>query len=366
MTPHFRLSVLASLAAACTLLGPEPGGAQGWIVDLSAGHSVHDPVHSAVGTTGVTLGLRHEGAPWFFVSGGAPFDSAGLPWGALGLGGRLATRGTRLSLGLDVGGHGFAFADRHLQQSGGGVAAEAMPVLALRTRGAGLEVRSGAVHTGTVYGGESSGRTIHQTDARAVLGADWLVLSGEGRYLRAAEADYPYVGAAAKATFARVSLSAHGGTWLTEAIPTPGWGVGARVRLHGATEAHLSFQQETSDPLYWNTPRRGWNAGFSHRIGRVPRGAAAPFAPLAKPGTTTFRLPLRDFADAPRVAGDFSGWTDVLMTRDGDAWSVTLPIAAGVYRYAFRRADGDWFVPEQLPGREPDGFGGFNAVLIVP
>jgi hypothetical protein len=355
-----------SLIAACTLLVPARGEAQGWIVDLSAGHFVDEPVQAALGTTGLTLGVRHEGRPWFFLSAGAPFDSAGLPWGAIGLGGRLATSGKRVSLGLDAGAHGFAFVDRGLRQGGGGLSAEAMPVVGLRAGRVGIEMRSGVIHYGTVHSGEFGGRTIHQTDARAAVGAGWLVLAGESRLLRAAEADYPYIGGAVQAKLDRVSLSAHGGTWLTESIETPVWGVGARVRVHGAAEVHLAFEQETSDPLYWNAPRKSWSAGLSHRIGRTPRLVIPANVVTLAEGGITFRLPLEFSASAPRLAGDFSGWNEVPMVRTGAVWSVTLPIAAGVYRYAFRGAEGTWFVPEHLPGREADGYGGYNAVLIVP
>jgi len=54
------------------------------------------------------------------------------------------------------------------------------------------------------------------------------------------------------------------------------------------------------------------------------------------------------------------------MVRQGDAWVLTLPLGRGVYRYAYRGADGEWFVPEGTPGRQDDGFGGVAAVLIVP
>jgi hypothetical protein len=42
-----------------------------------------------------------------------------------------------------------------------------------------------------------------------------------------------------------------------------------------------------------------------------------------------------------------------------------LPIASGVYNYAFRSASGEWFVPASTPGRKDDGMGGHVAVLVV-
>jgi hypothetical protein len=43
-----------------------------------------------------------------------------------------------------------------------------------------------------------------------------------------------------------------------------------------------------------------------------------------------------------------------------------LPLASGVYRFAFVAADGEWFVPEGYPGRMDDDMGGYVAVLVVP
>jgi hypothetical protein len=104
---------------------------------------------------------------------------------------------------------------------------------------------------------------------------------------------------------------------------------------------------------------------MSRRIGRTPALAlpAALVTPVS--GRVTIRLPLSASDAAPTVAGDFSSWREIPMVRGADGWSVSLPLGPGAYRYAFRRPDGTWFVPEDAPGREPDGFGGFNAVLIV-
>jgi hypothetical protein len=45
---------------------------------------------------------------------------------------------------------------------------------------------------------------------------------------------------------------------------------------------------------------------------------------------------------------------------------IRLPLAAGVYQYAFRSATGEWFVPTSIAGRRDDGMGGHVAVLVVP
>jgi hypothetical protein len=69
---------------------------------------------------------------------------------------------------------------------------------------------------------------------------------------------------------------------------------------------------------------------------------------------------------SPSVAGEFSEWRPVAMTRAGDEWVLDLPLQSGVYRYAFVDASGEWFVPERYPGRVEDGFGGWVVLLVVP
>lgn len=360
-----RATVATTLVTGASLAPPSLEG-QEWIADLSAGHSVHDPLQTAVAATGMAVGIRHEGTPWFFFRVGAPFGDPGLPWSALGAGGRTSYRWGNLRVGMDVGAQAFAFVDRLAEESGGGVAGEVMPLVNLSTGALSLELRTGLNHYGTRYSGEAAGRTVTRMDARADVRAAPIALSGESRHVRAAEGAYSYVGGSAAVGDERVSLTVYAGSWLSDAIDTPAWGIASRIRISAAAEAQLSVHQESYDPLYWNTPRRSWSLALSHRIGRRPvPGDLAPVASAPGAGIT-FRLPLNSSPSAPRLAGDFTGWREILMTRNGDAWTVTLPVAAGVYRYAFRRADGVWFVPSGMPGREPDGFGGFNAVLIVP
>ena len=78
------------------------------------------------------------------------------------------------------------------------------------------------------------------------------------------------------------------------------------------------------------------------------------------------RLPV---GDAPpgnvSIAGDFNNWQAAPMQRENGEWVARLPLAPGVYHYAFRSAKGEWFVPETASGRRDDGMGGHVAVLVV-
>ena len=43
----------------------------------------------------------------------------------------------------------------------------------------------------------------------------------------------------------------------------------------------------------------------------------------------------------------------------------TDSLPPGVYHFGFR-VDGEWYVPEDAPGRVSDGYGQVNATLVVP
>ena len=80
----------------------------------------------------------------------------------------------------------------------------------------------------------------------------------------------------------------------------------------------------------------------------------------------TVRLPATDApAGGVSIAGDFNGWQPAEMQREGGEWIIRLALAPGVYHYAFRSVNGDWFVPPSAPGRRDDGMGGHVAVLVV-
>ena len=53
------------------------------------------------------------------------------------------------------------------------------------------------------------------------------------------------------------------------------------------------------------------------------------------------------------------------MQREGREWLLRLPLAPGVYHYAFRSDRGQWFVPPSVPNRRDDGMGGYVAVMVV-
>ena len=76
-----------------------------------------------------------------------------------------------------------------------------------------------------------------------------------------------------------------------------------------------------------------------------------------------------DCAEQISLAGSFNNWTqDVLLmepSRNG-LWSIELPLLnEGKYTYKFFVDSKEWVTDVDNPYREPDGFNGFNSVLII-
>jgi hypothetical protein len=360
-----RAAGLASIAPAL-LIAAASAPAQEWTADASVGRIAQPSLPGALGSTGAALGLRYEGPRWLYLTAGMPFDSAGPAWGALGAGARFSRPWRGIEAGIDADAHGFVYRDAIARANGGGATLEAMPLVAGERGPVRVELRSGLQHHTSSFDGETDSRTLHASDLRASAGTDAFRATAEGRYVRAPEGGYPYAGAGFEAARGPGSAWAYAGKWLSDAIDDPVWGAGARLRVRGRTDVYASVQQETNDPLFRNPPRRSWSIGVSRRLGRLAPAPPAVAGPELKLGGVTFRVPLSAAGAAPSLAGDFNGWQPVPMVRQGGAWVLTLPLGRGVYRYAYRGADGQWFVPEGTPGRVDDGFGGFSSVLVVP
>ncbi len=76
-----------------------------------------------------------------------------------------------------------------------------------------------------------------------------------------------------------------------------------------------------------------------------------------------------DTSEHISIAGDFNHWAkDILLLepgRDG-LWKISLPILPhGKYLYKFYIDERIWSEDIDNPYREPDGFGGFNSVLVI-
>ena len=76
-----------------------------------------------------------------------------------------------------------------------------------------------------------------------------------------------------------------------------------------------------------------------------------------------------DCAQTISLAGSFNHWAkDVLLMEPGKngIWKIEIPMPApGRYQYKFFLDDKMWMEDVDNPYREPDGFSGFNSVLLI-
>jgi len=269
----------------------------------------------------------------------------------------------RVSVGADVGAHGYSFRDRVVAQVGTGGTLEAIPFVRV-SEGAGfIEGRAGWRGHTLSFAGVRENRGVFETGARGGYGTT-LSVEGDARWVHAREGTYPFVGATVAYDVSPVQLWGHAGKWMAIDLDERVWGLGSGVSLGARTTVWASVRQDAPDPLYWNSTRRSWSVGLTQRLGRVP----APLVPVASSpaGAVAIRL---SATDAPSgtvsIAGDFNNWQPAPMQREGGEWIVRLPLTPGVYHYTFRSATGEWFVPPSAAGRRDDGLGGYVAVLVV-
>jgi Glycogen recognition site of AMP-activated protein kinase len=157
-----------------------------------------------------------------------------------------------------------------------------------------------------------------------------------------------------------------------EAVPS-----GFEARLGSALEAE---RRRAATP--WLTRRREFRlsplaglalaASFAGLVilgtlGVTGRGAAPVVAASAPDTVHLVRFVLvNPTASQVALVGDFNGWQGAALERSGDAasgvWSVSLPLAAGRYEYAFVVDGKRWIADPALP-RMRDEFGGEHSVL---
>jgi hypothetical protein len=312
--------------------------------------------------------VRYDGPRWLYLSAGAPLDSAGIPWAAAGAGWRASVPVRSLEAGVDLGAHGFGYRQEELETNGWGLTLVGLPYLALTSANARLELRSGLLRHASAFGDTTTARTVLDTGLRGWLAlASGVLLSAEGRLVRGEGASYAFAGAGAEVPVGPGAVWLRAGRWMADELDDGSWSAGVRLRLPGRTTLRAEYRSEGDDPLYWNGSRRGWTVGVSRAFGARPLAARPPAPVAARPvaGAVTVRLPVRESRRAPSLAGDFNGWKPAPMRRAGEFWEARLALSPGVYHYSFVRPDGSWFVPESVPNRRDDGFGGVNAVLVV-
>jgi hypothetical protein len=338
-------------------------------VDVSAGRIAYEPIALAEVSHNAVATLLYEATRdrWIYGTGAVPLRAPDPVWGAVGGSGRFLlprSTGRRVTVGADVAGEAFLFRDRVIPQSGRGGSLDALPFVRVSHGAASVEASGGVRGQTLSMAGITDRRAVFESGVRAIYEA--LSVKGEGtvRWVRAAEGTFPFVGASIVVGGSRAYVSGRAGRWLGGTFSSTEWGGGAGVTLGARSTLWVSLRRDAPDPLYWNASRRTWSVGLTQRLGARP----VPFRAAARAagGDVTIRLPQSEAAGTDLwIAGDFNGWMPVRMARDGDGWILRLPLAPGVYKYAFRRGAGEWFVPASDPTRRDDGMGGHVAVLVV-
>ncbi|HET9439259.1 MAG TPA: glycogen-binding domain-containing protein [Longimicrobiales bacterium] len=354
------------LCVAFLALTPAVMSAQGWTLDGYFGRGVYGTDAADVGSTNAVLGIRFDNQPrtWFYATLAAPLEADNPTWSAVGIGRRFIMSG-KLSAGIDLNSHAHGYRDPAFDAFGGGLTVAAMPLLAYYASSWNAELRSGLVQYHTALAGNKWSRRAHDTDARLTAVRGPFTLSGEGRYLRAEEDDYPYAGASVTYNASNFQVWLLGGRWFSDAIARGTWEAGAAVAVTDRISVWGSFRDQGIDPLYFNTARKSWNVGLSHRLGGG-RSTGALITPEVKGNSVFIRLPERHSRKPLFIGGDFNDWSPTPMVRAGGFWTAQLTLKSGAYHYAFRTADGEWFLPKDVAGRVPDGFGGHVGLIMVP
>jgi hypothetical protein len=333
-----------------------------WWVDAGIGGAGEDAVASRAGTNSAVLGIRRDGTSWLQASAGVPLDSSAA-WGSLALGTQVSRPG-RITLGGMAIAQAFGYASTSTAAEGWGAIAELGPVIE-HTRGAlEFELQSSLLGIWRDELGSTTSRLLHSSTFRLSVVSATTRAEGAAQYVAAEGTLFPFLRGSLTQDFGRAGWWGGIGKWLSDGIDEPEWSIGGYANVRPRLQLHASFRQETNDPIYETPRRRIWSAGAS--VGLTRRAAGAEPVPVHRfDQPITVRIPRGDEPVPPALAGDFNGWQPTTMTADGRWWTITFFLAPGVYRYSFRDADGQWFLPASIPYRVDDGFGGENGVLVV-
>lgn len=363
--------------------------AQTWYVEAQAGQirSALDPSatgQSAGAKSTLVGGVRYDHPTANFrASAAIPTKSNEPLWGSISGWKRLTFYRNRIFAGLDLAGNGFLLRERVAASStvpllppsgspsssyGSAVAGQALPVLGFDLGILEVRGRAGMAHYRSWLETQGRQRTVQLADVQATFAPESsFIITPVLRGYRADEGNYAYAGVSGAAGYSRLTGWGMVGQWVAGRGTQSGapWAVGATIKVHPRLGLNASRRHDTVDPLYSSPPQTSWSVGLAFQISGAPSLPPPPLPAAYVGGRATIRLPLSESPAAPRIAGDFNKWQPQPMVRSGDAWIYTLDVAPGVYSYAFINAKGEWFVPQNVPGRRDDGMGGHVAVLVV-
>ncbi|MGH7480747.1 MAG: glycogen-binding domain-containing protein [Longimicrobiales bacterium] len=207
-------------------------------------------------------------------------------------------------------------------------------------------------------------RSIGATlDGRVSVGP--AVLEVGGAVSEAARGQYLRAGAALGAPVGRARVRFELGVWSLPGSQTElTGGIRIDVPLRAALGATASLGRSDPDPLLGTLPGDFATVGVVwsvlESVSRQP-----PVVELLTDERVRFTV-RREGSASVAVLGDFSRWEPIPMTHDGQGrWSAVVAIEPGVHHFGFR-ADGEWWVPAEAPGRTEDEWGFATATLVVP
>jgi hypothetical protein len=356
-----------ALLLAVVFLCPPNAAAQTWFAELSAGRTDYDPLVVDTGSNNLSGTIRYEGLKnlWMYGTAAAPLGAQDPFWSGLGAGGRLLIphSPSGVVFGADVDVHGFVYRDRIVQYTGTGGSLDAMPFAAFSFGPAYLNVQGGWRGQTFSYSTGRESRSVLDGGVLLSLGRAFRVET-EARVVGAPEGVYPSITAGFKYTSATWHLWGRAGKWVSSDIDDVTWGAGASYRIRPQLTVWTGVRQDAPDPLYWNSSRRTWSAGLSRSFGAGAQPLRVP--KTVGPGLVEIRLPASASPTTElSIAGTFSDWQLRPMQRDGAEWVIRLTLSPGIYHYAFRTAEGVWFVPPSVAGRHDDGMGGHAASIVV-
>lgn len=362
--------VLNAITVAIFVVWIAPGNsaAQLWSLDAYAGRTNYDLLPSSVSSSTGVLGVRYNRDYRFFRAAlGLPLTGTDVTWGVVGLGDRLAIRRGRYLMGADASVVAHAQRDPVANAAGQGVLAEVLPTVSVSLGTGVVEFQSGPRAYASRLGDAGRTRTLWATNLRGGFQAGeqvWLEGDVQHDRNRANEA-YTRVGFSVAAAVGPVVLQGSLGKWVDGVEASgPEWNAAMSIPFRSGISFFAMAGHESFNPQFLSSPRTSWGAGIRFQIGAT-RPPAPVLAEVSSDGAV-IRIPVSEMAQQPSIAGDFTGWVPVPMERRGNEWRYIVNERAGVYRFAFRSADGEWFVPESIPNRTDDGMGGWVAVLVVP
>lgn len=383
------------------LLATSPAYAQEGVLDADAGFSHSEPPSgsNADAASYLLAGLRarrslgDDAALFGSLYGGLGLASSSADWASLGAGGSWSRiLAESLELQGQVRASAFTVGDPSPYRA---VTAELLPGLRWWTGDAALflDARAGlgsssvevrTEETRTVPGpGSAPDRVVTEVVTEDVASDLWYVGGGPRvrypagvvsleaglRAFDAASGSFVVASFGVRGTApARVSWSVDLRVWDTPGGTEASGGLVVQVPFDGPWDGHASGGRTRPDPLLGTAPSVSGAVVMSRQLVRFGDGEAG-WAGLYRVkeggGTPVVRFRLaRPAADSVAVSGDFTAWEPREMRREGGRWVLELPVEPGTYHFGFL-VDGQWYVPEDAPGRVSDEWGRVNATLVV-